>query len=310
MRRILLPFAIVLAGASGASAQLVGPPGTIPDPPGPDAPAFEVASVKPAAPPGPDRTISYGVQPNGRFRATGMPLFALIQQAYSTRTYQLIGLPAWANDVAFDIAAMGPAGTERAQMAPMLRRLLADRFKLAAHVETRELPVYVLTVEREDGRLGSALTRSTEDCETILAARRKQAADSPARTVFVEPTPGERPVCSTRSSVKSGDGTFTIEMVGSGQPWESIVNTISSAANRHVIDRTGLTGRFDYGLHYSPLRDQGRLFASPPAATPLPNVDGGISIVEGVKNMGLRLTAERGPVQVLVIDRIERPTPD
>jgi len=147
----------------------------------PPAPAFEVASVKPNK--AGDKRVSIGMQPGGRFTAAGVTLRMLIGLAYGTPQprpdSQMIGGPDWIGSDRFDIVAKaegdvvpGPNG----QLPLMLRALLADRFKLAVHNESRELPIYALVKSRSDGRLGPQLSPATVDCAALGAARGRGGA--------------------------------------------------------------------------------------------------------------------------------------
>lgn len=116
------------------------------------APSFEVASVKPSAPGTTGGAVEY--LSGGRFRATNVPLTFLIRQTYQIREYQLIAAPPWSSVVAdgyssrYNIEATAPPPADKARMRAMVSDLLAQRFKLKTHKETRSLPVYVLAPAR------------------------------------------------------------------------------------------------------------------------------------------------------------------
>jgi uncharacterized protein (TIGR03435 family) len=119
---------------------------------------FEVASIKPT-PPGPGNT-TMGFEPGGRFRATGAPLNALIQIAYEVRDFQVSGGPKWAGSESYDVVAKPAAGTtlNRNQLKVAIQALLADRFNLKIHRETKDLPIYSLVV----GKNGPKLTKNID----------------------------------------------------------------------------------------------------------------------------------------------------
>ena len=157
---------------------------------------FEVASIKPnKSGPGPQRI---GFQPGGRFVATNVPVRDLISIAYGQPqplpNFQIIGRPSWMTSDRFDITAKAEGDPQPAaagpptQMFQMLRGLLADRFQLKAHEETRDQPVYVLRVDRSDGKLGPNLRPSTVDCAALRGANRGGPPPGP-------PAPGQAPVC-------------------------------------------------------------------------------------------------------------------
>ncbi len=104
--------------------------------------AFEVASVKPNK--SGDGRVMLGMQPGGRFNATNVPLRLLLRQAFNVQDFQIVGGPDWLGSDRFDVVAKAPDGVEFTAdaMRPMLRSLLVERFKLAFHNETRDMPVY------------------------------------------------------------------------------------------------------------------------------------------------------------------------
>src|SRR5439155_20196322 len=126
-----------------------------------------------------------GMEPGGRYVATNVPLRLLIQNAYQIQPFQLIGASGWIDSERFDIVAkadpalLGPPpggpGSGPAPIQSMLRNLLADRFKLVVHAETRELPIYALVLARTDGRLGPQLKPVSEECAAQIAARGRGA---------------------------------------------------------------------------------------------------------------------------------------
>jgi uncharacterized protein (TIGR03435 family) len=179
----------------------------------------------------------------------------------------------------------------------MVRSLLADRFQLAVREETREMPMYALIVNRADGQLGPQLTASTTDCQALMAAARRGGGPPPG-----PPLPGERPQCGMRA----GFG----ELRGGGMGLAEVARFLSGQLQRVVEDRTGLTGTFDFDLTFTP--DQMPQGPPLPGAPPLPAADpNGPSIFTAVQEqLGLKLESVRGPVRVLVVERIERPTPD
>jgi uncharacterized protein (TIGR03435 family) len=267
-------------------------------------PAFEVASVKPNK--SGDGRVLLGVQPGGRFTATNVTLRMLIRNAYQLQDFQIAGGPGWLNDDHFDIVAKAPDGTppplppgsgQPSLIQLMMRALLADRFKLALHDETREMPIYALVLARNDGKLGSQLQQSTADCSPGRGARGNAPSGPPPDFAA-----GTRPTCG----IRIGPG----QMAGGGFPLAQLANTLAQFVQRVVVDRTGLTGNFDFDLSWTP--DQLPQGQPPPGAPPLPPIDpNGPSIFTAVQEqLGLKLESTKGPVNVMVIDRAEPPTPD
>ena len=252
-------------------------------------PKFEVASVKPNT--SGDGRVSIGIQPGGRFTAVNVPLRFLIRDAYQIQDFQLVGGPSWIDSEHFDVVAKAetdiaprPPGSGAGPFQLMMRSLLEERFKLATHSETREMPIYELVMARPDRRLGPKLQASSVDCEAMRGRGRGGPPPEP-------PPPSERPLCGIRFSPAS--------LAGGGMPMAQFARVLSQAVQRVVVDRTGLTGNFDFDLAWTP--DQ---MARGADAT-------GASIFTAVQEqLGLKLEATRGPVDVLVIDRVEHPTPD
>jgi uncharacterized protein (TIGR03435 family) len=269
-----------------------------------DRPKFEVASVRPNT--SGDNKVNIGIQPGGRVTAVNVPLVMIIRNAYQLQDNQLVGAPDWVLTERYDITAKAerefppplPGGAPSpAQL--MFQSLLEERFKLAVHRETRELPIYTLVLARKDGKLGSQLTRSTLDCEAVAAARRAGAPTAPLK-------PGDRPICSMRM----GFG----QLVGTGFPLSNLARSLSQVVQRSVVDRTELTGHFDFDIKWTP--DQLPSRPGMPADQPFrmngveidPN---GPSIFTALQEqLGLKLEATRGPVEVLVIDHVEPLIPD
>jgi len=238
------------------------------------APAFEVASIKTNRSGDAHGSIAY--QAGGLFSATNVPLAQLLDAAYQVQTFQIVDAPVWTNADRFDIAAKAPSSTgavpanlRSPSTIAMLRALLAQRFKLSVHQEVRERPIYVLAVTAPNGTLGPQLQRTAEsDCN-------------------------QRTPCPSLQFKADG-------LVGHGVPLTELIDPLIQIMNRPVVDHTALTGRFDFTLEWTP---------EPLTATDQPSASLGASIFTAVKEqMGLTLESGRGPVDVLVIDHIERPT--
>ena len=228
--------------------------------------SFEVVSVKPNT-----NGISNAIPPsrsNGSFSASNVALKSVIANAYEMRIFQIIGGPDWLTRERFDIIARGREGTPDGLRPAMLRTLLAERFKLVAHVETREQQVYSLTLLRGDGRLGPQLKPTAPASGSSSGFPSASVSNGTARI----------------NGRVSMDG-FAIMLTG-------------SVFNQRVINRTGLNGEFDLDLRFTP-------DSSPAPAPEFPSIFTAVQ-----EQLGLKLEASRGPVEVLVIDSVERPTPD
>jgi uncharacterized protein (TIGR03435 family) len=253
------------------------------------APAFEVASIRKNVTV--SDSASVRAQPGGRLTVTNNSLRNIIRNAYNVQNYQIVGGPEWVNSDRWDISAKAADDTPPPEMLLMLRTLLAERFKLVIRRETRQLPMFAVVLARPDGRLGPQLRVSTVDCAALFAAAKARGEQPP-------PTTNGRPTCGTRT----GRGT----MMTTGTSMADFARNISSATGRPVVDKTGLTGSYDLDLTWTP--DQGP--PNPDGTAAQPPGDG-VSLFTAVQEqLGLRLDAQLGPVDVLVIDSVQPPTED
>jgi uncharacterized protein (TIGR03435 family) len=255
-----------------------------------NSPAFEVASIKPnksSDPPG-----GIGPEPGGRFTARNMTLRALIRTAYNLQDYQISGGPDWVHSDRFDILAKGDSNAI-VRSGP-LRRLLAERFKLTVHTESRELPIYALVMADTDRKLGPRLSKSDVDCAAILKQRGPVLPPPPS-------VPGRPPLCMGTGSPG--------RMSSSGSTMPGLASDLARVVGRTVLDRTGLVGGFDLDLEWMPEFQPAVTGASAGTDIALPN-DGPSIFTALREQLGLRLESTRGPVNVIVIDRVERPMED
>jgi uncharacterized protein (TIGR03435 family) len=272
-------------------------------PSGAAAPAFEVASIKTNK--SRETFKSIQVPPGGRFTATSLTLRELIGAAYDVppplQKARISGGPAWMDAERFDIVAKAQGDPTLSQRLGMLRTLLGDRFKLVAKSETRDQPVYALVLARSDRRLGPQLRKVPDvDCAALRAARRGVPPPIP-------PGPPVAVPCLIRadpSGVILAGATTMTELISVAFP--RIIQ------DRVVVDRTGLVGSYAVNLEWAP---EQRPFAAaadlPGLPVPPPPSGAGVSIFTALQEqLGLRLESTRAPVQVLVIDRAERPTED
>jgi uncharacterized protein (TIGR03435 family) len=272
-------FALVVTGAIAPAAQ-----DRIPAAPPPGGPTFEVASIKRVTDVRPGG--SNGTHPGGRWVLSNGAIAAMIRTAYPADTSEIVGAPEWVMSDRYDVTAKAAGDPTREQMATMLQALLAARFGLAVHYEMHERPVYALVPTRSDGRLGPGIQRSPLDCDAIRAANRNEPARAYPRA------DNGAPACGMSMS----GGTHMTVMIG-GQPLASFARTISSAAGRVVLDRTGLLGNYEITVRYS----------DPPSDA----VDAPPTIFTALQEqLGLKLEPDRAPLRILVLDRVERPTED
>ena len=254
--------------------------------------SFEVASVKPSAPDSgdPRNAIPRMVPANGRLTVANMPLRLLIRIAFDVQDFQIIGGPADLMLSKFDITAKAEDGAAPASKdtLAMLRTLLADRFKLKTHTEPREMLIYALVLARADGTLGPDIKPSRSDC--------------------VGKEPGATGACAL-VPMRRGPGTFGYR--ANGQSLEGLVQVLTQATGRTVVDKTGLKGLFDYEFQFDAeilLRAAAQQSNLPPPAAPLSESPAVMTAL--LDQLGLELDSQRGPVDILVIDHVEAPAPD
>jgi len=249
---------------------------------GPAAPRFDVASVKQNMS---GSTDSSSNALPGSYTIINLPLRRLIALAYRIQPAidrDRIIRPSWVDGVRYDINARMPAGTRSDQIPDMLRALLADRFSLMTHTETREGVELALVRART---VGEELKVSSLDCS--------QPANPPALS-------SEKQACGIVSTVDGNVGVLR----GGGRTMAELAANLTGRVNRPVIDRTGLTGRYDFVLRWTPENFKNA------AANGGSSRDGTPIETALQEQLGLKLEARRAPVEFLIVDRVERPSPD
>jgi uncharacterized protein (TIGR03435 family) len=311
-RTLAFAAVAVTIAIAGVSAQQAQSP----------APRFEVASVKLSDPntAGPFGQIPSMRPGGGRLTATNMTLRLLIRMSYALQDFQIVGGPAWQTSQKFDIAAKAEDGTSTILLMPMLKTLLADRFTLKAHMETRELPTATLLVARSDGRLGPSLKPTTANCTgTEMQEEQRKRAEAllkggPGAIAQATPKPGEAIPCGF-APIAGANGTGGAGLRATGQPLTMLVQLLTQAIGKPVHDKTGLTGLYDYDLSFDPevilrIAAQAGVNVPPDLAAKMPQSDNPALLTALREQLGLRLENTKGPVEVLVIDSVEMPTPD
>ena len=278
----------------------------------PDAePRFEVAAIRPtdikaftAGSGGPVPPIGVRMLPNG-MNATLATVRMLILSAYQIRDYQLVGGPGWVDSDRFDISARAAGEVTPEVARRMLKNLLHDRFKLRAHTETRQADVHALILANGDGRFGPGLKRTNPECEATLEARKKGGAAPPSGPPDLQAI-RKQTFCgmSIMGSMSSGASTYSM----GGVALDRLANQISGEVGGPVVDRTGLTGLFDILLEYASQRRQ--LQAAPPVTAPDLTKDvAPASLRDALREqLGLKLETEKGPLEALIIDSLDRPS--
>jgi uncharacterized protein (TIGR03435 family) len=255
-----------------------------------DLPRFAVASIKRGLDFTLEVPMGVGPRPGGRLTTTNSPLVFLIQKAYGVDPYQVVGGPAWISSEGYNIEAKPEANTDQKQMWLMLQTLLADRFKLKLHRETKELPIFALTATKGGPKLpepkGGPCSESMPPPDV---ARRQPVAPPCGPGIF-----------------SAGTG---LTMEGINLPMAKFTGFLGRLIGREVIDKTGFTRKFDLHLEFAfddaiagphPRRPVDSDQPADPAARP--------SIMTALQEqLGLKLESTKGPVEVLVIDSVERP---
>ena len=264
--------------------------------------AFDVASVRS----NPSRTDSRGirVQP-GRLSIIGLTVREIVAYAYGIpnplRFSRISGGPKWLNDDRFDVVAKANGDASTDQLRAMLRALLADRFRMVARNTIAEMPIYALRLSRNDGALGPRLRRTPDiDCVRFIADRGGVPPPLPR-------DPKDVPTCVIRAEpgliVARSRTMLDLTTVAFPRVVE----------DRVVVDRTGLKGNYDVLVEWTPDRPPFAAATDVPPGLPVPPppIAGGPSIFTALQEqLGLKLQSERGPVDVLLIDRVERPRED
>ena len=244
--------------------------------------SFEVASIKPKGSGAGD--VLMQVLPGGTMNVRNVSVRLLIRNAYTLQENQLVGGPSWMGTDRFDITAKAAGNPSQSELQAMLRALLAERFELVVRTEKRQLEVYTLV-------LAPGAPRRLSIARPCFRA----ANNLPPQTV----PPGETP-CGFRLS----PGHIT----GRGVTMPALANSLASQTGRMVVDRTGRKEDFDLELEWTPFQAPASL--DPAAANDRP-VHSGPSIFTAIQEqLGLRLQSDRAPVDVLVVERLEPPTPD
>ena len=240
--------------------------------------AFEVASIKPNK--SVDSRVMLEAQPGG-VRLLNYTAKRLLQTAYGVKDFQIAGAPAWANSERYDINGRTESPVKGPELRPILQSLLADRFDLAIHREMKDMPIYALVIAKG----GLKIHEASDSDPQILEARNPEGRPSVTRV--------------RRGSV-----------VAQGSTMPGFAELLATFLGRNVIDKTGLSARYDIKLQWTPDANELGNFANMgvPETTDAGPSDGPSLFAALQEQLGLRLEAQRGPVELLVIDKISRPT--
>jgi uncharacterized protein (TIGR03435 family) len=319
MRKVTL---LALTLAAGAYAQPAAPL------------TFEVATVKAAAPPEPGQRMMMGIgggpgsRDPGQITANGTTLKMLLMTAYDVKPYQING-PAWLDSERYDIIAKVPAGTTKDQAKVMWQNLLADRFGLTLHRESKIFPVEEMQIARGGPKLKETTFKETTSDPNTPESQPPVGAivTGPGRAgqpglPFTPPKIDkngvpELPGPGLMMMMTMGPAGPAAHMVGKAQTTTQLAGMVGNELDRPVVDKTGLTGKYDFVLEFAP--DPGRFKMLPGPGLAGPGLSGpgadaanatdpsGLTIVGALQQqLGLRLVSTKAPLDILIIDHAEK----
>lgn len=269
-------------------------------------PAFEAASIRVNSLGGPIGQVNVNL-PGGRVIARNTRLRLVIAAAYQPgfaprrSLASMIGLPDWDESLAFDVEAVASGNPSLAEKRLMLQSMLAERFNLALHPETRQGPVFDLVV---DGRPGSQLTPHSPSSQCAEAS----APPAPPTNTVPAPPPLPPPCGGIRVQAAYWGGSMTTRMSGNGVTLQAIAERLTwfQDVDRVVIDKTGLAGSFDFVVEWTPTVQLPPPDGADPTGLPVSDKPGQFTALR--EQLGLRLQPATGPIEVLVVDRVDKPT--
>jgi uncharacterized protein (TIGR03435 family) len=258
-------------------------------------PTFEVVSVKPSPPVPPSGGVYFGPPRGGPGTAdpsqiawTYATMGSLLTTAYDVKAFQVDG-PAWLSTERYDIVAKLPAGATKDQVPAMWRSLLAERFGLMLHHESREFQVEELVIAKG----GAKLKETADDLLAALPPGPPRFQDGKLLSAGAVSMifPGPPPKAHT---------------VARAQPISHLTTLLTNQLNRPVLDKTGLTGRYDYSLDFA-VRSTGGVPVPPAAPGAAPDPDAPPDLTAAIQQqLGLRLVAAKAKLDVIVIDKLEK----
>lgn len=260
---------------------------------------YEVASIKPAK--SGSRGSTMRATPDG-FTATNMSLMTLFLSAFGVQRYQIAGAPSWVDSYRYDVdAKMEGLVADALQKLnqyertiarqQMMEALLVDRFNLKIHRESKDLPVYMLVIAKNGSKLQEA------------------KPDEPTST---GPGGGGFGKGSMTMTTGGKGGPRSQILTGQAIPIASLTRILPGVLERPVLDKTGLTSLYDIKLEWWPddSETQGAPGGASSGQTPAPPSNpGGPDLFTAIQQqLGLKLESGKGPVEIIVIDHVERPT--
>lgn len=262
---------------------------------------FEVASVRLAtARPGAGLVFKGGPGTSDpeRLSAPRVPLNLLVRRAFALEEYQ-ISCPDWLHSIEVEILAKVPPGATKQQVDIMLQNLLLERFSLTFHHETKEMSVYELSV----GSRGAKLADADQTPRAQREPGSRVTIGNPDKDGFPQVPPMGQPTMLGRMT--DGIQRWTVRMVDTS----GLASFLGGELQRPVVDKTGLKGEYDFTLAYS--REGLRVMRSPAGAAPDDTPSGGPTLFKAVQDqLGLKLESAKDPIDILVIDHIDKTPTD
>ena len=299
-KRAVLAVAGIAALAAPIGAGMMNAPAVQAQSTAATMPRFEVASIKPSSQEDPDVKrpgLDVRMLPGGRLRAEKVLLRYFIQDAYGVEPFQISGGPAWINSARYDINAEAEGNPNSRQMRLMMQALLADRFKLKLRHEMKELPVYELTAAKSGIKLQEA--------------KRGSCISPDPGGPPLEPVPGQPIPCGRVLMMMSPSGA---RIHGGKVSMTDFVRVLSNVLGRTVVDKTGFTATLDVHLEFALDESLGEAPWPPPgraaandSTRPSPDVHGTV-FAAIQEQLGLKLKSAKGPVDVLIIESLEKPS--
>jgi len=265
---------VVLALCGAVSAQDAAPP------------AFTASPMRPT----PDPTNRSTRQTPTGLQMNGGTIRQIWLLAYPSEGVDPIGAPDWFFTDRFDLTVRFESAPTNEQRQTAMRQIFAEQLKLKAHYETRDTPTYNLVLAQPDGRLNSNVRRIDVDCNTLINSLR-EASRRGEKVSLPPPAQNGAPGCD----MKLGNGS----MISGGQSMAQLAAFFRNVAGRLIVDKTGLVGYYEFSIEWGP----GGAPAPDAPADPRPTIFTALQ-----EQIGLKLEPATAPVQVVVIDHIERPT--
>lgn len=269
--RLLLTLALTAALAGQAGPALF------------DAVSIKVATERRGAPP----------DPPARYTRNGVRLDELLRDAFGYPAIRFVGVPDWGRTINFEVVARASRALTPAETRQALQQMLAERFSLRTHTESREMAFFALIAPNGDTKFPPRLSRTKEDCAAIRADRSRRGDVG----LSIPRTPGaEKPVCGTFFyNLARADGQRSIRYMTGGTTLQQFADFLGGPAQRVVVDRTGLAGEFDIDIEFATLNGA--------AADNTPSLTAAVD-----EQLGLKLQPQRGPIDVVVVDAVTQPS--